>query len=158
MQNRYQIGGRQRDKTRLWEDLWLGEIMLKEKNPRLYLVSEHKHMVIEECGLWGGYTWHWNLLWRRELFEWEKGQAHELLELLQQAHLNKDNVDSRKWAFYNTGVFSTKSFTDIVPKNQVGTQNRIGFACRVWCKVAPPKWNCWFGSWCLTNSILKTVW
>ena len=106
--------------------------MLKEKYPRLYLLSEQKYMVIEECGLWDGYTWHWNLLLWRELYEWETGQAHELLEVLQQAHLNKDNVDSRNWAFDNTGVFSTKSFTDTVTKNQV-------LAARVWCKVAPIK-------------------
>ena len=39
------------DRTRLWEDLWLGVRYLKDKFPRLYLLSEQKNMVTEEYGI-----------------------------------------------------------------------------------------------------------
>ena len=57
--------------TLLWEDVWVGNSTLKSKFPRLYYVSLHKHMKIKDCGLWNGLAWCWNLLWRRELFDWE---------------------------------------------------------------------------------------
>ena len=57
--------------TRFWEDVWLGELSLREQFPRLYSMSNQKDCVIAECGIWDGSIWVWNLLWRRAFFQWE---------------------------------------------------------------------------------------
>ena len=59
-------------------DLWVGNSTLKCKFPRLYSLSVQKHMKIEDCGIWDGATWCWNLLWRRDLFDWEKDLLAQL--------------------------------------------------------------------------------
>ena len=61
-------GGR----TLMWEDSWLDSGRLMEKFPILYAISLQKHAKVEEYGIWDGLTWTWNLLWRRDMFEWEK--------------------------------------------------------------------------------------
>lgn len=54
--------------TFLWEDLWVGEVSLMQRFPRLYPISLQKRTLIADCGVWDGGTWQWSLLWRREFF------------------------------------------------------------------------------------------
>lgn len=69
------------DKTKLWEDVWLGNVSLKEMFPRLYNVSENKEMVIEELGVWETESWKWVLSWRRGFFGWEESIVNEFNNL-----------------------------------------------------------------------------
>jgi hypothetical protein len=36
-----------------------------------FLVSTLQHEVIREMGRWYNNVWSWNLIWRRNLFQWE---------------------------------------------------------------------------------------
>ena len=54
--------------TLFWEDLWVGEQRLKQRFPRLFLMSLQKSSTIADYGFWDGGSWHWSLLWRREFF------------------------------------------------------------------------------------------
>ena len=39
-----------------WEDLWLGEVRLKEKFSRLFSISLQQLTPISECSSWDGYV------------------------------------------------------------------------------------------------------
>lgn len=45
------IGVGNGETTLIWEDLWIGNETLASKFPRLYSLSEQKHMKIIDCGL-----------------------------------------------------------------------------------------------------------
>ena len=84
-------------------------------------------------------AWHWNLLWRRNLFVWKLQLEKQLDEVLAQAGFKSDSNDRRIWCLQNSGTFSTNSFTEAVVKLQVGDQELFKHAAKVWCKIAPPK-------------------
>ena len=44
--------------TLFWKDLWLREIRLKDKFPRLFSISLLKNSPISECGAWDDCVWH----------------------------------------------------------------------------------------------------
>ena len=59
--------------------------------------------------------------------------------MLSHVQLNKDQYDRRFWCHQGSGEFSSKSFTDVVTKLQVGDLGAFSFAAKVWCNVAPAK-------------------
>jgi len=83
----------------LWEDRWIGRQPLKDRFPRLYSLTLSKDKVISEVGQWGNTdnveSFHWNLLWRRDLFEWEKDLQQQLLLILNIAHWKR--YESNEW-------------------------------------------------------------
>lgn len=61
-------------KIKFLKDKWLGDIPLKDKFPRLYLISLQREETIANMGFGMGskvLQWQWNLTWRRFLFQWE---------------------------------------------------------------------------------------
>lgn len=64
----------------------VGDGTLADKFPRLYVVSNFKEKVISDFGVWirngslEGFIW--QIPWRRELFEWEKGLEKQLVEIV----------------------------------------------------------------------------
>lgn len=65
-------------KTRFWLDKWLGDDTLKERYPRLFSLAIHKECMVESMGYWDGWTWQWQLVWRRQLRQWETGLSKQL--------------------------------------------------------------------------------
>lgn len=53
--------------VRFWEEVWHNEYLLKDKYPRLYLMSTKANKSIEEMGVWRDGTWTWEFGWRRSL-------------------------------------------------------------------------------------------
>jgi len=66
-----------------WEDKWVGNVTLKSKFLRLYSLSVDKDIPLNLCGDRSNNVWRWNLIWRSGLFEWEKLQVCQLLEVMQ---------------------------------------------------------------------------
>ena len=64
--------------TLFWEDLWVGDSCLKDRFPRLYSLSSQRETFIAECGVWDGFSWNWNLIWRCQFFEWENTLLFDL--------------------------------------------------------------------------------
>jgi len=58
-------------------------VTLKSKFFRLYSVNVDKNISLNLCGDWINSVWVWNLIWRRVIFEWEKLQVCQLLEVVQ---------------------------------------------------------------------------
>ena len=95
--------------VRFWDDPWLGGVSLKQKYPRLHLISEDKEKRIHQVGLWEDSTWKWNLRWRRVFFEWEKDQLLQLETDLSEGVLQQGGQDRVVWNGEEGGVFSVKS-------------------------------------------------
>ena len=66
-----------------WEDRWVGNVTLKSKFLRLYSLIVDKDISLNLCEDWINSVWLENLIWRRGLFEWEKLQVCQLLEVVQ---------------------------------------------------------------------------
>jgi hypothetical protein len=82
--------------------------------------------------------WYWNLLWRRQLFQWELEQLEDLLNLLEAVILSYNNEDKTWSSFDKHGEFSVKSFS-------LACYNENSLMCdeqqipSVWRGVAPPR-------------------
>ncbi|MCI26266.1 hypothetical protein A2U01_0047461, partial [Trifolium medium] len=80
-------------KIRFWLDNWLLDEALKDIYPRLFMVSAQKEEVISAMGFLEENSWHWNLVWRRQLFQWEYDQVEDMLNLLEAVILSNDSND-----------------------------------------------------------------
>jgi hypothetical protein len=54
--------------TSFWTDIWLGNLSLKDRFPRLFSVSTMKDVKVAAAGSWVDNSWSWSLTWRRSLF------------------------------------------------------------------------------------------
>ena len=50
-----------------------------------------------ECENWVDGVWKWNLVWKRNIFEWEKDLERQLLEVVQGLRLDLDLDDGWVW-------------------------------------------------------------
>lgn len=122
-------------KTRFWLDKWLGNSTLKDIFPRLFIVSLQREEFIANMGFWDGYHWHWNLSWRRDLFQWEVPLLEELIECLKEVNLAQNRKDQPWWKYDNKGIYSVKSFTKVIWDQSPPVEN----VRRTWLGLAPPK-------------------
>ncbi|WJX88451.1 hypothetical protein P8452_70539 [Trifolium repens] len=83
------------NKIRFWFDKWLIDCPLKDIYPRLFSVSAQRSFdTVSNMGFWEENLWHWNLLWRRQLFQWEIDQLHDFVKLLEAVTLSINMVIS----------------------------------------------------------------
>ena len=54
------------NKTRFWENNWIGVARLRESFPRLFSFSSQKEGLAGECDFWDGVEWIWNFQWLRQ--------------------------------------------------------------------------------------------
>ncbi|XP_072056371.1 uncharacterized protein [Arachis hypogaea] len=127
-------------KTRFWEDNWVQGGSLRVHFPRLFSVSSQQNFVIGDCGFWDGLEWIWNFQWRRELFQWELELVHQLHERLRPVRMSLENEDAVVWKFDNTGVFSTKSFLQIIQTETLSEEiTSYSFTRAIWKGLVPPR-------------------
>jgi len=48
------------------EDIWIEDLPLRDKYPRIFANSNQKKARLVEVGNWYENQWKWNILWRRE--------------------------------------------------------------------------------------------
>ena len=70
---------------------------MKSVFPRLCSLSILPKSNLVEFGNWVDGVWKWNLVWRRNLFEWEKTLERQLLQELQGLRLELDLDDGWVW-------------------------------------------------------------
>jgi len=68
--------------TSFWYDIWVGEVMLKLKFPRLFALFVIKESSVEEMVRVLGTIKEWESLWRRRLLAWEEESVRECSVLL----------------------------------------------------------------------------
>jgi hypothetical protein len=93
--------------TRFWLDIWIGNLSLKERFPRLFSISNQKDALVADT--WGGNgAGRWNFNWRRSLFAWEEPLLVDFMAALQPIVLS-DQEDHWSWILEPNGFFSVKS-------------------------------------------------
>jgi hypothetical protein len=124
-------------KTFFWTDNWLGGVPLNIQFSRLYELSVHKDVLVEEMARlgWevGGSGW----VWRRRLMAWEEDSVRECASLLNNVVLQENNPNQWRWLLdpiHGYTVSGTYRFlTTIVDHAVAGVLNDV------WHKVVPSK-------------------
>jgi len=96
-------------KVKFWEDTWIGDIPLNVILPRLYARSNNREQTLIELGSWISEKWCWKLSWRRELFEWEKPQLIEFINILIHNSLHREGEDTWIWKDEERDNYMVKS-------------------------------------------------
>jgi hypothetical protein len=94
--------------TKLWKDVWVEGQSLERRFPRLFGISMQKDHLISEAGRWIEGVWSWELVWRRNFFDWEEVILNELLDVLAR-FIFKDEEDTWSWNPGGGDGFSVKS-------------------------------------------------
>ena len=86
---------------------------MKDRFPRLYSLTLCSEKVISEVGEWvtldNVESFKWKLLWRRELFEWEKELQQQLHSILSTAQWSKNGLDAKVWVLDDRLGYTVRS-------------------------------------------------
>jgi len=82
---------------KFWEDRWVGDESLMFKFPRFFSLSVEKNASLNRCGSWTNGVREWSLVWRISLFDWEKVQVRQLLEVVHVSCPVMEKVDRWVW-------------------------------------------------------------
>jgi hypothetical protein len=130
------------DLTSFWDENWVGEQTLRMKFPQLYGISDQKHGRINDMGRLIDGRWQWELLWRRNRFQWEEDQFREFSEIIAPFAPN-DNTD--RWLWLGDGIlgFTVKSAYLLLESNAVNRRilipDEVFVYKRLWKCAAPSK-------------------
>lgn len=102
--------------TLFWQDLWVGDSVLKSLFPRLFSISTNPLATIDSLGVWDGHIWHWLFTWRRSLRPRDLEERDAMLNLLKSVNLDLSMDDSFAWIPQKDGNFSVKSATFEIAK------------------------------------------
>ncbi|GAU10885.1 hypothetical protein TSUD_425050, partial [Trifolium subterraneum] len=96
------------DSTSFWNEIWIGDQSLRQRFPRLFGISLQKQEVIQNLGSLTEGRWQWELLWRRDRFQWEEDQYREFVDVIA-PFAPVDNHD--RWLWLGDGIqgFTVKS-------------------------------------------------
>ncbi|MCI03482.1 putative non-LTR retroelement reverse transcriptase, partial [Trifolium medium] len=98
--------------TSFWGEVWVGDLALKDRFPRLFSISIQKEATVAalrsdtDIGSW-------NLLWRRRLFVWEEELLGQLQDLISPVTLSEVG-DRWGWIPGNGDVFTVSSTYSLV--------------------------------------------
>nr|KYP44284.1 hypothetical protein KK1_034248 [Cajanus cajan] len=103
---------------------------------------------------WVDGRWEWQLRWRRNRFEWEVSQEHQLLQAIENTNFQRDQVDSWSWECEPSGMFSVKSaYTTIYDSSSLVGETNVPYF--FWSIPAPSKVH--YFMWRLVNSGIPIV-
>ncbi|XP_057810311.1 uncharacterized protein LOC131024792 [Salvia miltiorrhiza] len=136
--------------TKFWGDRWVGQKPLRFVFPRLFQLCGNKEASIGESGRWVEGKWEWEFLWRRELFERERGAIESLSEYLSVFVPCAGKKDKWTWKATKDGEFSTKSAYQIIATTiteEPTTNTPVDLLATVWKSPIPHKakvhaWRC----------------
>jgi hypothetical protein len=94
--------------TSFWFDIWVGDLSLKNRFPRLFLISTQKEASVAHLWNSGTEVNKWYVMWRRRLFVWEENLVEELMEIINMVTLS-NTTDKWGWIPENNAEFSVKS-------------------------------------------------
>jgi hypothetical protein len=82
--------------TNFWSDIWVGDIPLMDRFPRLFSISNQQEESVAGVRKYLNGSSSWDLSWRRRFFVWEHDLYKELLDLINPVTL-VDDMDSWGW-------------------------------------------------------------
>lgn len=138
---------------RFWNDVWLDNQSLSLAQPRLFSLSNQKNLVIADIISPSANGHDWNLTFRKDLFDWEIDLLGPLVSNLEEIFISKSFPNKRVWILVSSGVFSCKSFFDVlIPSSNFD----LNFpAKRVWNAKVPPRVRAFV--WSLIQNRINTM-
>ncbi len=127
------------DEVKFWEDVWVGDLCLKDKFSRLYRAEENRKCTVADKGVWEGEEWFWRWSWRRSLRGTEEEQLTELISLLSIVSLSTDAKDDWTWALDPGGAFTVRRLSSML--DEVCLQPEISTPLFSWNSLIPQKVN-----------------
>jgi hypothetical protein len=91
-----------------WKDKWV-MTSLRELFPTHFAKSLHPDNCVSTTGSWDRDQWAWNIEWTTALSETESETTHDLLLLLDQFRLCRDDNDRWRWLAHETDFFTVKT-------------------------------------------------
>ena len=79
---------------------------------RLFLISSQKEAMVVDILSNSNHDPLWNLLFSRDLYDWEALLVTTLLDSFNDIFLSRSSVDKRVWTLESFGMFSSKSFSN----------------------------------------------
>lgn len=128
--------------TSFWNTKWRGDMILREKYPRLFGLSNQKEAKVADMWREGEIEVDWLFNWRRKLFVWEEGLRNELrLDL--QGFVKSQGEDEWYWKLEDRGCFTVGSLykklaLGVLVENERGEEENRVFA-QIWKSPAPSK-------------------
>ncbi|GKV29238.1 hypothetical protein SLEP1_g38179 [Rubroshorea leprosula] len=83
-------------------------------------------------------AWHWNLTWRRSLFNWEVEEAWKFGNMLEGMKISPGYPNRWEWIHSKDGHYSTKRAYSFLTKEQCGPYGDMTFK-RIWNPILPSK-------------------
>jgi len=122
----------------------------------MFSLSHNKSILISSFEEWVNGSWEWKLVWRRGLFEWEKNQEFQPLQVLQ--GLNPVSEFNDRWIWKDDKIFGY--LVKFVYKILKGSSERSICPSLISCgrlKICP-KHNLLFGGCWLIRLFLRIIW
>lgn len=92
---------------RFWYDPRVDGKKLLDLFPRLFMLSAQKEKTIGNMGALREGGWNWDLIWRREGFEWKKDLIHQLNQVLDNIPILGSAKDSWLWKGSKEGIYTS---------------------------------------------------
>ncbi|KAL4346749.1 hypothetical protein GQ457_17G015740 [Hibiscus cannabinus] len=121
---------------RFWSDIWVCEVPLSVKFPRIFALALNKSGVIVDFGVRRGDSWSWTIHLRRRLFDWEISLWNTFFAMISSFQTSGLGRDWVQWMGSSEGIFSTKAMKALICANSV---SQVNWKKVVWIGLAPPK-------------------
>ncbi|KAK9283223.1 hypothetical protein L1049_011459 [Liquidambar formosana] len=102
------------EKAKFWLDCWATDVPLKDVFPRLFSLATIRKSSVQDMGFWNEGLWHWDVKFRRNLYEWESILYQSLLSRLKDVRLCECFPDKFIWKYSPSGLYSVKSCYDAI--------------------------------------------
>ncbi|KAL9664080.1 hypothetical protein QQ045_019477 [Rhodiola kirilowii] len=122
-----------------WEDSWSGPRSLKDQYPKLFSLAVVNKAKVSEMGQWVNGVWHWKVVFRRPLYDWEEVNRAELMEGLRHLQLKENENDRIVWTYSEDGLFSTNTLMKAALKIREKSRKWEQVPFKLWTGLAPPK-------------------
>ncbi|XP_057794578.1 uncharacterized protein LOC131010891 [Salvia miltiorrhiza] len=103
-----------------WDEVWVGCKPLKFVFPRLFNLCGNKRGCVGEMGFWENGNWIWEIGWRRELRDRERGMWEELRTFFSHITPCAGKEDDWQWKPGKDAAFSTKTGYDTIAASKNG--------------------------------------
>ncbi|XVF81381.1 hypothetical protein PTKIN_Ptkin15bG0150400 [Pterospermum kingtungense] len=80
-----------------WHHEWIPGMILKYSFPRIFALVTNKDAKVAKCGEFIDGVWHWSLILRRRLFNWEVTSWNGLLEIIKDFCVYNSLKDAIVW-------------------------------------------------------------
>ncbi|KAF5178633.1 hypothetical protein FRX31_031782 [Thalictrum thalictroides] len=106
------------ERTQFWLDEWIGEGTLCVQFPHVFNISNAKNAVVADMLQFDQNGTRWDFQLRRERYEWEEEQFHQLMTLMEGVQIDEAN-DMWRWKPDRHGNSSVKSFYEELAKLEI---------------------------------------